>query len=464
MKLSKLSLFFLILNIVIPPLLGSGRMFGIEYGVISKLVLFLLPALYFISFLIDCFKNKKFKIDLFSVFLTIVAVSLILSIVFGITINFNTFTNLLTFLYLLGFIYSIHIYEFEKKDFQRIILAIISIFVLVSILGIIQYIFQLNLVERGILKYPGAIGRINSTMSIATILDKYLALNLLILMYMIYKTPSKRWILYPIILLGVFALAFTYSRTGIFCFYITACIFIIFYLCKKQFINSLILLLTIAILYLIPGQKYIVSSVASYANNTFNTIFEKMDVDFLKPITNTIANWFIIETTSSDSENNEDQDDLIDDNIDNNPTENEPTFQDDSISSRSIYILVAKSIMNEYPLTGIGIGNYNFLYKHQNVNDYLENDLDLQITYLYPHNLYVHYGAEVGYVGLFLLCLTFIFILCMCIKNKNVLLPLLFFGSFALFNFVESTLYMKDIAFWIVIVFVLMSKKNSFNN
>ena len=69
----------------------------------------------------------------------------------------------LCYIYILGFIYTIHIYKLSKSDYLNLLKSIIFIFTVVSIIGIIQYIFNINLIERGIQKYPGALGRITST-------------------------------------------------------------------------------------------------------------------------------------------------------------------------------------------------------------------------------------------------------------------------------------------------------------
>lgn len=437
MKISKRSLILLILNIIICPLLGNTNLINLNgLEIINKLCLFLLPALYFLSFIYDLYQNKfkVLKLNLLTVFILLLIISLIVSIICGINLNFNVFTNLICFIYIVLFIYSIHLYEFDQNNLKRIVKSIIFGFMLVSIIGIIQYIFNINLIERGIQKYPGAIGRITSTMSNATILDKYLTFNILIVLYLIYKVRKFNWKLALIFFIGIIALTFTYSRSGIICFYLTIFIFTILFIYKKQFTNLLIILGSLLILYLIPGQKYLLSSTVNYVNNTINEVYDKLNIEFLSPINNTIANIFI---------------------IDNHIEE-----EDDSINSRNYYMRIAKKIINEYPLTGIGVGNYNYIYKNQNINDYLNNKIDLKIEYLYPHNLYYHLTAETGIVSLVLLFNILIYILIQTYKKKNFIIGLLFLIIFLLFNTTESLLYMKDIAFWIIIIYSLLMKKS----
>lgn len=465
MSISKRSLILLMVNIILPPLLGNNNLFGLNIEMINKFILFLIPILYFGSFFYDCWKYKKIKIDLLFVFLALTALSMIISIIFAINFNFNLVTNFVTFMYILGFIYSIHMYEFTKEDYKKIIISIIAVFLIVSIVGIIHYIFKIDLIDRGIQKYPGALGRIKSTMSIATILDKYLTLNLLIMLYLIYKNAPYKTLLYVISIIGVFALAFTFSRTGIFCFYVIAFIFIIICSFSRKFLNAALILILVVILYLIPGQKYILSSVANYGNNVLNSVYDKFDIKFLNSITNSIANWFIINEENKLQSPTKPLDNNNNNNDDDEPSNNEITKpntninRDDSASSRDAYKSVAKAIIKEYPLTGIGIGNYNYIYKNQNINNYLKDDINLNVEYLYPHNLYLHFGAEVGIIGLLMLFATFIVMVLIGFKNKHFLLPVLFFISFCLFNLTESILYMKDIAFWIIIVFALIIKK-----
>ena len=437
MKITKRSLILLMLNIIICPLLGNTNLININgLEIINKLLLFSLPAIYFISFIYDLYKNKfkNLKLDLLTILIIILVISLILSIIFGININFNVFTNFLCYIYILGFIYTIHIYKLSKSDYLNLLKSIIFIFTVVSIIGIIQYIFNINLIERGIQKYPGAIGRITSTMSNATILDKYLTFNILIIIYLMFKTKKFTLKLMLILFTGITALAFTYSRSGTICFYFIVFIFVILFICKKQFANLIVILLSLVILYLIPGQKYILSSTVNYVNNTINNIYDKLNIEFLSPINNSIANIFIIKEQIEDD--------------------------DDSINSRNYYMSIAKEVIKEYPLTGIGIGNYNYIYKNQNVNDYLKDDIDLKIEYLYPHNLYYHYTAETGIISLILLFTILIYILIKSHRKNNLIIGTLFFIIFCLFNTTESLLYMKDIAFWIIITYSLLMKKS----
>lgn len=437
MPISKLSLILLILNIVICPLLGNTNLINISsLEVINKFLLFLLPALYFISFIYDLYKNKfkGLKFDILTILLILSLFSLIISACFGINYNFNVFTNLMCYIYLLSFIYTIHIYKFTSDDYSKIIKSIITIFAIISIIGIIQYIFNLNLIERGIQKYPGAKGRITSTMSNATILDKYLTFNILIVIYTMFKSKKFNWKLIIPFLLGIIALSLTYSRSGTICFYFIAIVFLILFLFKKQFINLLVIIMSLIVLYLIPGQKYLLSSTVNYVNNTIIEVYEKLNIEFLSPINDTIANIFIIKDYSEEN--------------------------DDSINSRNYYMSIAKRIIEEHPLTGIGIGNYNYIYKNQNVNNYLNNKIDLKLEYLYPHNLYYHYCAETGIISLILLFSILICILIKTKKRKNLIIGTLFFIIFCLFNTTESLFYMKDIAFWIIITYSLLMKKS----
>ena len=222
MKITKRSLILLMLNIIICPLLGNTNLININgLETINKLLLFSLPAIYFISFIYDLYKNKfkYLKLDSLTILIILLVISLLVSIIFGININFNVFTNFLSYIYIIGFIYTIHIYKFSKNDYLALLKSTIFIFTIISIIGIIQYIFNINLIERGIQKYPGSLGRITSTMSNATILDKYLTFNILIIIYLMFKIKKFNIKLMLILFIGITALAFTYSRSGTICFY-----------------------------------------------------------------------------------------------------------------------------------------------------------------------------------------------------------------------------------------------------
>lgn len=242
MKIGKRSLILLMILLIICPLLGNSAPFGIaSLQKVEKALLFSLPIFYFLSFLIDCIKNKyKPKIDIFLILLLVFGFSLLLSMIFGINKNFNVITNLINYLYIIGFIYTIHVYDFSKEDLNKLLISIMISFALISIIGIIQYIFKIDVITRGIQKYPGATGRITSTMSNATILDKYLAFNLILFLYLLInnKNKLKTFLFIILLFIGCIALAFTYSRTGIlYSMHLHYCFFSYIYLKRNLFMH-----------------------------------------------------------------------------------------------------------------------------------------------------------------------------------------------------------------------------------
>lgn len=434
MKISKYSLIFLILNIIIHPLLGRYNILGIS--AINKIIHFTLPLIYFISFIIDVKRNKKIKelckLNIFTILIPIFILSLILSIIRGIDFNFNVITNLIFYIYLVLFIYTIYFYKFTQKDLINIFKSIILTISIILIIGIIQYIFKFDLIINGIYKYPGSIGRITSLMSISTILDKFLTINLILILYVCSKLKKFNGKLALIAIISVIALALTYSRTGILCFYISSFIFIILFLLKKQYLNIVLVITMLITLYLIPGQKYLLSSTAYNTNIIINEILEKSHLEKLSPINNFVANIFIIDGS----------------NIEN----------DASLNSRELYMKIAKELIKEYPITGIGIGNYNYLFKKQNVNDYLKNDIILTGNYLYPHNQYYQFGSETGLLGLISLISILIAIFIISIKKQNYI-SIIILPIFLLMCTTESLFYMKDIAIYFIIVYSLLMKE-----
>ena len=163
-----------------------------------------------------------------------------------------------------------------------------------------------------------------------------------------------------------------------------------------------------------------------------NEIWEKTNLEVLSPINNFIANIFIIDGSN---------------------------IKDDaSLNSRDLYMKIAKELIKEYPITGIGIGNYNYIFKNQNVNDYLKNDIKLNEKYLYPHNQYYQFGAETGLLGLISLLGILITITIISIKKKNYIV-IIIFPLFLLMCTTESLFYVKDIAIYFIILYSLFMKE-----
>ena len=262
--------------------------------------------------------------------------------------------------------------EFENKQKSIINYTIISLFLFISILTIFQYLLKINLNAAGIEKYIGSFGRANATFYIATLLDKYLVLNIIIGFYFLFKKSINQYISIITLLLGTLALAFTFSRTGTIIFIFTIFFVIIYMLFKRKILISLLAALLLFGTYFIPGQDFLFSSVARY----FLTIADKTNINFVSTATRWVVKPLIINVN-----NNED-------NSDDNSTEEPSTNKDDdfnndiiydqqlvtgidySLSSRTYFENIAKYIIAEHQIKGLGIGSYVYLYDNQNAKEY----------------------------------------------------------------------------------------------
>lgn len=470
MNISKRSLILLILNMVLPPLLGNEYIFNlVGVNKLDKLIYFSIPLFYFLSFLIDAIKSKdfKFKVDILTILSALFIVALGLSILFGINISFNSFTNLIYLCYIVGYIYTIRAYKFEKSDIKKIVIPCLITYLFISIFGILQYLFRFGLIYNGITKYPGAIGRIVSTMATSTHLDKYLVYNILFLLYFLSKDSKHKIIYYLSIFIGVIALAFTYSRTGTICYYLAAFAFIIYYLVRKNIVSSVVILASIVMLYFIPGQNSIVSSTASYANNKVDSILEKTKLDFLSPISNTIFNLFIVEKPTTPQTKPGNNSNTTNNSSNNNITNNDNDFDyegDLSNASRDMFDNIAKKLIKKYTISGIGIGNYNYIVKNQSYSNYIDIKLNPNTEYRYSHNMSLYMFVEVGAIGLSLFLSILIYLFIQIIKSKNIFIGLVFTFVFILTSLYEPIIFMRDLAPIFIIMYTFLGKKSYDSN
>lgn len=473
MKLKKTTLILLMLNIIIMPLTGNHDLYvKYNFDFIVKITTFVLPTLYFLSFIRDVLyeikninKNKIFNVINISIMFCFFA--FLLSSIFGIIFNFKTITHIITFVFLFGFVLTIQFYEIDDFSRKKIIKSILLSFALVSTLGLLQHIFKFELIYRGIEKYPGALGRISSTAYLPTVLDKYLIFNLVFSFYLIFKQENKRLILYLLSFVGAFALALTYSRAGMITFYFSAFIFLLAFIYKKQVINFLFLVLLIVFVYFIPGQKYVMSSTVIFINEKINNVLEKANLYSIQKMSNTFFNFFIVyppkieDRIPSDNINQPNEQDPEKPFPENgNSEDNDVDFIDYSNESRQYFKNVATAVIREYPIFGIGPGNYNHIYQYQNVNDYLKKDIDIYIKYMFPHSFYYHFTAEIGLFGVLSLFTLLAVMIVKTIKSGHTLFAIVFYSSFLLLSYSESILYMKEISFTFMIIAALMLNKN----
>lgn len=476
MKLTKKTFYTLLLTIIVLPLLGNETLNGyLHINPIVTILNYLIPGLLCVFIIFDRIKQKKcpkLEFDLFSTILFWII--LIVSFIFSISHQIFNFSNLFKFGCMTFILYNLKDFEFETKEKKLICYTIIGTAAFISILGIIQYFFQISLNTSGIEKYIGALGRINSTTYIATLLDKYLALNIFLVLLFMYHKWTNFYISVGALLLYVLALAFTFSRTGLLIYIFLAIIFLILFLLKKQFINSLVIIVLTVGMYFIPGENFVYSSLAKYLIGVGESISEKVNISFIDTTINTMLSPFVIDIyeyygkepdntqpeTKPQTENNK-KPTTLDDDIEEEFDPQLVGNVDYSLSSRSYYKDIAKHLIKEHWQLGIGIGSYTHIYNNQNVNDYLEN-ANFTSYFRYPHNMYYQLGAEIGLFGMILFFLNIIYMLFRNAIKSKTLMPIILLISVLLVCYTESIFYMKDVAYFTIIIIGLLSNKTIF--
>jgi len=389
-KLFIISIYLIIL------FLGNGKIFNLfNVGTIVDYLIVLVPCILVFSILFDNRKNLKFKkIPLiFSILLFLwVCITAIFSIKFGIH-NIKGIINFGVIIALANTIINLEIDDYAKGVIKKHIIIASSISI---IYGIIQYIFGfgMHLYSNG--KYPGMKGRIYSTFYIATLFDKYMVIVLCMIGYEMLK-HSKSKLLKLMMLLSTIGITLTFSRSGLIVFLFVLFVLLILYLIKKQTSNILIVLLSFILILCIPGSKYSVQSGLDFVYSTLK-VPTSLRVNLISGLglAENDNNKNNVNDDNNDADGEQNNNDIIND-IDN----------DQSLYFRDYYKSVGKQLAKEYPITGIGIGGYSYLYNNQNAKDYLSNDSVLfeDVRYMYPHSCYVQLAAEIGVLGLILTCL-----------------------------------------------------------
>lgn len=447
MKINKYTFWLLLANILILPVLGNESLNSfLHINGLVTLTNYLLPFLLSLLLFYDFKKNKiKFELNFATLvsicFIVIIFLSWISSVAHK-TYTISNFFKFVVFIYLLNILRNI---KLDDKQIKTINHSIIGLLIFTSFIGILQYLFQINLNTNGIEKYIGALGRANSTFYIATIFDKYLIVNILYCLFLFYNKGINKLTFIITFLLANLALIFTFSRTSLICLLAIYFILTIYFIIKKNYIPVMLILTVIIGGYFIPGQDYLYSSTANYFKNLSNNIADKLGLEELAKIPNSVLNLFIKNVEESESETEEPVDVQLTDNIDY------------SINSRNYFSNVAKNVMISNPVLGIGIGSYNYIYEEQNATKYIDDKtFDTKSRYLYPHNMYYHLGAEIGIFGMIIF---FVIIAYLLIKTKNIftwlLLLLILLSSYS-----ESIFYMKDISYFIIILIALLSNQN----
>ena len=433
MNLSKRSINIIIVSIyVITLLCGAGALFSNDtFELIKKLLLFILPTLMNASMLIDQRGNFG-KLKDYKGYLILIILNLtwyIATIIFGINIGGQSLTGFINFTNIILLVFFVTHVSIDSKDKNRIINAFIYSALICAFYGIIQYIFKFGLNIYSNDKYPGINGRIPSTFFLPTLYDKYACLMFALVSYLTLKESKLLYkVLY--ILIGI-NVVLTFSRGGFIALILVVLVYIIRTIMLKKWTNLILPLLLVVISFLIPGFVYLFQ-------NTANYVYDKLHIpENLRII--------LVEEISDDSLSADPEDDM-------------------SISFRNYYKGIGKQVIKEYPVLGIGLNNYSYIYNNQNVADYIEDTsvLEEDLPYMYPHSGFVQMGAETGYVGLILILIYMAYVCYDYIRYSNdkfKLLSLLILVLFFLGNYTESLIQNKQYMYLFIIFYGLFSNR-----
>lgn len=444
MKLTKKSMNLLISSIYIIVLfLSASSYFKIEIlDSIRRTFVVILPSIISLLILFDNRKNIKVlfknKIPLVLYFLTLLW--FFLTILFGIRIGIESLKGFIHFAVLITFLLILFNCEFTNEEKRKIKKHIFISFSIVMILGILQYVFKYNLNTYNNAKYPGIFGRINSTFFIATLLDKYIVMMFPIITYELLKDKDNKF--YKILLiLSMLGITFTFSRSGQLIYLVMSFIFFVITLFKKQFKNSVLMVVLICIMILIPGAKYSVQSALDYAYETVH-MPKILQIDFVDILSSHEEKELVKDVEAGKCAD----DDCVGD-------------EEGSKFFRDYYKSVGMQFLKEYPVFGIGTGNYYYLYANQNAKDYLNDDsvISDEYPYMYPHSGYVQLLAETGYIGFILfICYLLSFAIIKLKQNKdnlNLYVLLMLIMAIGIGNITECLFHSKQIIYMFVILF-----------
>lgn len=428
MNLSRRSFALIIANIYATTLLFANNYFCTLIGLksLENYIIVVLPILLIVSLSIELMESKKINFSKTSLYISIAfLIWSIITIFIGIHVSLFSLKALIHISIIISLSLLLYNIGIDKEQFNKIKMHLFIVLGVVVLIGLFEYIFNIGLTNKiDSMKYIGIKGRVISTYHIATVLDKYIIMIMVILSYELIR--RKNYILSALFIVSSIALALTFTRAGIIAFIALSIFFIATSIWQKKYINFLIILISVISMFLIPGYKYAFQSAADY-------ICKALKVPAFLQIT----------VIDREKMKEEDIPDIT---------------EDESIKYRDYYQFVGTTLIKEYPISGIGIGNYPYLYNNQNVNDYLINKIDLPEKYMYPHNGFIQTTAELGIIGIILYAIFFISFVLKKIKKKNLLflypcILLLFF--FFLGTITEGLFTTKQYMYIFIIVYPL---------
>lgn len=373
-KLKKHDITFILLNIYLIIMIflpkQCSNLFGlpIRVGITCIYILFLLYRIYKKKIVLNK-KNNKIFICLLIIFLITTIPSLFLTK--SIFVSLYTILKFFTTFMLLIILSRI---KYTKEEYLIILKNLICCLFVISIVGIIQYTFDIDLLVEysGIEHYPGAKGRLGTTFFNTIYYGIFINLVFALCFYLLNKVNKKRHIVILSILCMLLYtnLIFTFTRSTIIVFIGVAALMIVLF--NKLIFNrrSLIVLLSFVLITLsIPGAK---------------PLLKKSFIDTYKIIQN-----IAVFLPGIDSDDDTD-------------------FSDLSLQHREAFAKIAKKVGNDNILTGVGFGTYIDYMKSSDFDvKYPKYNLDKT----HPHSTLILMYSEIGVFGLISFCLLFILLL-----------------------------------------------------
>ena len=313
-------------------------------------------------------------------------------------------------------------YKFEKKKVNNMCEGLFYSSLIVSIIGIVQYILDINLNYNGIYKYIGSKGRVISTFFNPIYLGIFLLFIIILLLYKISTTDEKKATIkyFTIMFVDMITLLLTYTRTVAVLLAVTVVLYILFSLLNIRKSNNnickylIVFICLIVNIYAIPGVKYLYSSTVvnflpykvsykllNFTNNYMLTNFDLSIYGFDKlentgnkqeeSNNNTNENEKNEDSNSNVEENNKDSNSNVEENNKDSNSNVEENITDASINTRNAFKTSANRVISDNKLTGVGLGNYEEYVMH-NKDKYIIGKFG------YPHNSFLHITAECGVI------------------------------------------------------------------
>lgn len=275
--------------------------------------------------------------------------------------------------------------DFKKEQYKLLLKNLLFSVFLLCIIGIVEYIFNINLFVAGIEYYKGAKGRIEVTFFNTIYYGIFLNLIFPIAFYAMCKASSKRvkWFLAVLCSLIYINLLFTFTRSAIIIFSLVLLLLIVFLIRISFNLRTLFVVLMVVLsTILIPGGL-------SFSDKAFDDVLK-----MASKVENILS--FLPQTN-------------VDDDSDYLEYDDNSIYIDPSLQHRQEFARIAKEIASDHKFTGVGFGTY---LNYMDSDDFAKNYPEYTLSHTHPHSGFVLLSAECGIIslGVFVLFLTSLFI------------------------------------------------------